>query len=75
MTGQEQDCAWGNGMDMGTDMKTRLNKILNNVLSTYIRDSSGAIITLCRFDLRLLVDFFVPLHQRSAFYLMLFEDT
>jgi hypothetical protein len=51
-TGQEQDCAWGNGMDMGTGMKTRLNQILNNVLNTYIRDSFGAIVTLCRFDLR-----------------------
>jgi hypothetical protein len=40
-TGQEQDCAWGNGMDMGTGMKTfRLNQILNNVLNTYIRAGS-----------------------------------
>jgi hypothetical protein len=23
--------AWGNGMDMGTGMETRLNQILNNV--------------------------------------------
>jgi hypothetical protein len=23
-TGQEQDCAWGNGMDMGTGMMTTL---------------------------------------------------
>jgi hypothetical protein len=25
-TGQEQDCAWGNGMDMGTDMMIGLNQ-------------------------------------------------
>ena len=33
-TWQEQDCAWGNGMDMGTVMKTRLNQTLNNVLNS-----------------------------------------
>jgi hypothetical protein len=25
-TGQEQDCAWGNGMDIGTGMKTSLQE-------------------------------------------------
>jgi hypothetical protein len=29
-----------------------LNQILNNVLNTYMRDSFGAIVALCRFDLR-----------------------
>jgi hypothetical protein len=50
-TGQEQDCAWGNEMDMGTGMKTRLNQTWNNILNNYIHDLFGAIVTLCLFDL------------------------
>jgi hypothetical protein len=50
-TGQEQDCARGNGMGMGTGMKIRLNQILNKVLNTYRGDLFGAIITLCQFNL------------------------